>query len=84
MAPPAYEPPIPYPCKVKQQKKEPEGQQFLKVLDVLKKLHINIPFAEALERMPNYAKFMKELLSKKGKLDADETVPLTKECSAII
>ncbi|KAL5994011.1 hypothetical protein ACLOJK_038368 [Asimina triloba] len=32
------------------------------------KLHINIPFAEAMEQMPSYAKFMKELLSKKRKL----------------
>ena len=51
---------------------------------MLKKLHINILFAEALEQMPNFAKFMKELLSKKKKLDADEIVPLTEECSAII
>ncbi|MED6185719.1 hypothetical protein PIB30_059745 [Stylosanthes scabra] len=31
--------------------------------DVSKK--INIPFAEALEQMPLYAKFMKDLISKK-------------------
>ena len=37
----------------------------LKKLEVLKKLHINIPFAEALEQMPTYAKFMKELLTHK-------------------
>jgi hypothetical protein len=34
--------------------------------------------------MPSYAKFMKELLHKKMKLQEDETVALTKECSAII
>ncbi|XP_027368219.1 uncharacterized protein LOC113874193 [Abrus precatorius] len=34
--------------------------------------------------MPAYAKFMKELLSKKRKLENDKTVPLTKECSAIL
>ncbi|XP_047147706.1 uncharacterized protein LOC124820112 [Vigna umbellata] len=34
--------------------------------------------------MPSYAKFMKDLLSKKRKLQEDETIMLTKECSAII
>ena len=42
-------------------------QQFGKFLDVLKKLHINIPFTNALSQMPSYAKFLKEILSNKKK-----------------
>ena len=72
---------IPYPQRLHKQKQE---QQFSKFLDVFKKLQINIPFAEALEQMPLYAKFMKDLLSRKRKLQEDETVMLTEECSAII
>ena len=53
-------------------------------MEVFRKLQINIPFAEVLEQMPIYVKFMKELLSKKKHLKGDETVVLTKECSAII
>ncbi|XP_027343029.1 uncharacterized protein LOC113855597 [Abrus precatorius] len=34
--------------------------------------------------MSSYAKFMKELLSKKRKLDMEKLVPLTEECSAIL
>ncbi|XP_062073591.1 uncharacterized protein LOC133777854 [Humulus lupulus] len=34
-------------------------------------------------RMPKYVKFMKEILSKKRKMDDYETVALTEECSAI-
>ncbi|XP_050876705.1 uncharacterized protein LOC127080429 [Lathyrus oleraceus] len=34
--------------------------------------------------MPSYAKFLKETLSNKKKLEDDETVALTAECSAII
>ncbi|XP_061351437.1 uncharacterized protein LOC133296459 [Gastrolobium bilobum] len=45
---------------------------------------INIPFAEVLENMPHYAKFMKDLLSKKRKLKDGETLALTDECSALI
>ncbi|XP_062113182.1 uncharacterized protein LOC133824321 [Humulus lupulus] len=52
--------------------------------EVFKKLHINIPFTEALEQMPTYVKFMKEILSKKIKMEDYETVALTKECSAIL
>ncbi|PIN11732.1 DNA-directed DNA polymerase [Handroanthus impetiginosus] len=59
-------------------------KQFLKFLEVFKKLHINIPFAEALEQMPSYVKFMKDILSKKRRLGDYETVALTEECSAII
>jgi len=34
--------------------------------------------------MPSYAKFLKDLLSNKGKLLKNATVSLTEECSAII
>ena len=53
-------------------------------MDVFKKLHINIPFADALEQMPTYVKFMKDILSKKRKLSSFETVNLTEECNAIL
>ncbi|GAU30407.1 hypothetical protein TSUD_364530 [Trifolium subterraneum] len=39
---------------------------------------------EALEQMPVYAKFMKELLTKKRKPLDDDTVNMTEECSEII
>ena len=33
--------------------------QFARFLDILKRLHINIPFTKALEQMSTYARFMK-------------------------
>ena len=59
-------------------------QQFSKFLEVFKKLHINIPFMEALEKMSNYIKFMKKVMSKKKRLEEFETVKLTEECNAIL
>ncbi|XP_057452805.1 uncharacterized protein LOC130744657 [Lotus japonicus] len=54
-------------------------------MEVFKKLHINIPFADALEQMPLYTKFTKDILHKRRWLkDVDETVVLTEECSAIL
>ena len=59
-------------------------KQFGKFMDVFKKLHINIPLADALEKMPSYVKFMKDILANKRKLQDYETVALSEECSAII
>ena len=58
--------------------------QFSKLMEIFKKLHINIPFFKALEQMSVYVKFMKDTLSKKRKLGDYETVALFEECSAIL
>ncbi|KAJ9558642.1 hypothetical protein OSB04_013256 [Centaurea solstitialis] len=58
--------------------------QFKKFLDVFKQLHINIPLVEALEQMPSYVKFLKDILNKKRRLGEFEIVALTKECSALL
>ncbi|XP_031376077.1 uncharacterized protein LOC116191018 [Punica granatum] len=76
-----YVPPVPFPGRLKQQQLD---AQFAKFLDVFKKLQINIPFAEALQQMPSYARFMKDLLTKKRKFDGSEPVMLTGECSMIL
>ncbi|KAL5798476.1 hypothetical protein ACOSQ2_003296 [Xanthoceras sorbifolium] len=77
----AYVPPIPYPQCLKKYKDE---KSFKKFLEVFKKLHINIPFTEALAQMPTNVKFLKEIISNKRRLEDFETVILTEECSAII
>ena len=73
--------PVPYPQRLKKNKLD---KQFTKFMDVFKKLHINIPFADALEQMPSYVKFMKDILSQKRRLADFKTVNLTEECSAIL
>lgn len=45
---------------------------------MLVKLHINISFAKALKRIPIYAKFIKDLLTRKINLLDDENVALNK------
>src|SRR5262249_23743115 len=76
-----YKPRIPYPQKPKQEKLK---EQYGKFLDLFKQLHINLPFVDALTQMPNYAKFLKEILSNKRKLEDVSTVTLNEECSAIL
>ncbi|XP_050909849.1 uncharacterized protein LOC127123689 [Lathyrus oleraceus] len=50
---------------------------------MFKKLEINIPFSEALEQIPVYAKFMKDIISKKHSTNVDPII-LTETCSAIL
>ena len=53
-------------------------------MEVFKKLLINIPFEDALEYMPNYVKYMKDILSRKRRLSDFEIVNLTEEYNAIL
>ncbi|XP_061955587.1 uncharacterized protein LOC133677523 [Populus nigra] len=45
---------------------------------------INIPFTDAFEQMPNYVKFLKDILLNKRKLEEYETVAFTEECGSIL
>ena len=51
---------------------------------MFKKIEINIPFVEALTQMPNYAKFLKDILSKKRRFAEEELVSFIATCSAVI
>ena len=59
-------------------------EQFSRFLDMFKKIEINIPFAEALAQIPNYVKFLKDVLSKKRRFAEEGVVNLTYTCSAVI
>ena len=78
---PAYTPSVPFPHRLQKSRTE---EQFSKFLDIFKKIEINIPFAEVIIQMPPYAKFLKEILSKKRKIAEEGIVNLTSTCSAII
>ena len=72
----------PFPVSQRFRKAKLDGQ-FSKFFNMFKKLEVNIPFVEALAQMPNYVKFMKEIMSNKKKLDYG-TISLSYNCSAII
>lgn len=50
----------PPPCPHKLKKKVGDGK-FPKFINMIRHLSVNIPYVEALEKMPGYAKFMKDL-----------------------
>ena len=72
---------VPFPQRLQKAKRE---EQFSKFLEIFKKIEINIPFVEAINQMPNYAKFLKDILRKKKKISEEGIVSLTATCSAII
>ncbi|XP_076910185.1 uncharacterized protein LOC143567730 [Bidens hawaiensis] len=72
---------VPYPTRLLRQKYTQEHGHFL---DMLKQLKINLPFVEALQHMPKYAKFLKDLLSNKQKLEGISTICLNEGCSAVV
>ena len=78
---PTYTPSVPFPQRLQKARRE---EQFSKFLDIFNKIEINIPFSEVINQMPIYAKFLKEILSKKMKIAEEGIVNLTATCSAII
>nr|XP_027067702.1 uncharacterized protein LOC113693348 [Coffea arabica] len=59
-------------------------KEFEKFVNIFKQLHINIPFVDTILQIPSYAKFLKDIMTKKRKLVDNETITLTEECSVII
>ena len=78
---PPYTPTMQFPQRLQKAKRV---EQFSRFLDIFKKIEINIPFAEVINQMPNYAKFLKEILNKKRKIAEEGIVNLTATYSAVI
>ncbi|XP_021734388.1 uncharacterized protein LOC110701101 [Chenopodium quinoa] len=55
-----YKPKLPYPQKFNRHNLD---KQFGKFIEMLRQLHLTLPFTDVIEQMPNYAKFLKEILS---------------------
>ena len=55
---------MPYPLVPSKKDKERHLARFL---DIFRKLEITIPFGEALQQMPLYSKFLKDMLTRKHK-----------------
>ncbi|XP_038874903.1 uncharacterized protein LOC120067407 [Benincasa hispida] len=64
--------------------KKNDEQQFKCFLKLLKQLHINIPLIEALEQMPTYVKFFKDILTKKRRVSEKEVIVLMEECNTLV
>ncbi|XP_019239760.1 PREDICTED: uncharacterized protein LOC109219742 [Nicotiana attenuata] len=67
-------PALPFPQKLYREKLD---KQFERYLDMLRQVNVNFSFTEVLSQMPAYAKFLKEILTKKRKIEETSVVKLT-------
>nr|GEX64747.1 reverse transcriptase domain-containing protein [Tanacetum cinerariifolium] len=79
--PKPYKPKIPYPRRLRKEKME---AQYGKFLDMIRAVRINVPLIDVLAEMPNYDKFLKELISNKHKIKQISVAFLSDESSAMI
>ncbi|GJR43798.1 reverse transcriptase domain-containing protein [Tanacetum coccineum] len=82
---PKPKPTIPYPSRVNKQKlREKDDKLALKFLEILRKLHFELSFADAFLHMPKFATMFKCLLNNKEKLFDLATTSVNENCSAVI
>nr|GEV16313.1 reverse transcriptase domain-containing protein [Tanacetum cinerariifolium] len=58
--------------------------QYGKFLDMIRAVRINVPLVDVLAEMPNYGKFLKELIRNKHKIEQISFAFLSDESSAIL
>ncbi|XP_019246263.1 PREDICTED: uncharacterized protein LOC109225910 [Nicotiana attenuata] len=78
--PPIPRPPPPFPQRLARKIDDSKLEKFY---DILKQLTVNIPFVEAFQEMPGFAKYLKDLITKK-RTTKNEVVNMTRRVSSII
>ncbi|XP_027174039.1 uncharacterized protein LOC113773607 [Coffea eugenioides] len=71
----------PFSCRLEKTKKAEKEKE---ILNVFRKVEINIPLLEAIKWVPKYAKFLKDLCTHKRKLRGDERVVVGENVLAIL
>ena len=66
------------------QKSAQFGDIFGDILEVFKQVQINIPFLDAIQQVPAYAKFLKDLVTMKRKTNVPKMAFLIEQVSSII
>nr|GEU56548.1 reverse transcriptase domain-containing protein [Tanacetum cinerariifolium] len=78
-------PTIPYPSRSNKQKlREKDDNLALKFVEILRNLHFELSYADALLHMPKFALMFKSLLNNKEKLFDLATTLVNDNCSAVI
>ncbi|XP_070035423.1 uncharacterized protein [Nicotiana tomentosiformis] len=74
-------PPAPFPQRLAKYQKD---EQYKTIMEMLKQIQVNIPLIDDLREMPDYAKMMKDLMSRKFDFQDLATGTLTQTCSAVV
>ena len=76
-----YVPKALYPERLIARKK---SSKYDDILEVFKHVQINIPFLDAIQQVPSYAKFLKDLITIKRKTNVPKKAFLTEQVSSIL
>jgi hypothetical protein len=82
-----YEPRAPFPERFNEPPSAvKQRERYQEMMDVFKKVQINIPFLDAIRQIPPYAKFLKDLCTQKRKMRkrSPEKILLTEQVSYLI
>ncbi|KAL7595942.1 hypothetical protein Lser_V15G29227 [Lactuca serriola] len=73
--------PAPFPERLKSTKKEREEND---IMQMFKRVQINIPLLEVIKQVPRYARFLKDLCVSKKKLKGNQVVTVGEHVSAVL
>ncbi|XP_026378682.1 uncharacterized protein LOC113273131 [Papaver somniferum] len=76
-----YDPPLPFPRKFVNSKK---AEQDKEILDIFRKIRVNIPLIDAIKQVPKYARILKDLCTNKQRLTGNEVMKVRENASAIL
>ncbi|XP_059458356.1 uncharacterized protein LOC132187950 [Corylus avellana] len=79
--PRSFVPKAPYPERLQAPKKI---GKFEDILEVFKQDQINIPFLDAIQQVPSYAKLLKDMITIKRRMNVPKKVCLTEQVSSIL
>ncbi|XP_076943428.1 uncharacterized protein LOC143613665, partial [Bidens hawaiensis] len=78
---PKFKVPPPFPSRFLSTKKEREEHE---IMEMFRKVEVNIPLLDAIKQVPRYSKFLKELCTSKKKLKGNETIKVNENVSAVL
>ncbi|XP_071917218.1 uncharacterized protein [Coffea arabica] len=73
--------PLPFPSGLEKPKKQDKEKE---ILEVFRKVEINIPLLDAIKQVPKYAKFLRDLCINRRRLRGDERVIIGENVSAVL
>ena len=76
-----YVPKAPFPQRLAKGKK---GKSTSEILEIFKQVSVNIPLLDDIKQVPSYAKFLKDLCTKKRNMHVQKKAFLTENVSSIL
>ncbi|XP_027181959.1 uncharacterized protein LOC113780351 [Coffea eugenioides] len=73
--------PPPFPCRLEKPKKQDKEK---KILEVFRKVEINIPLLDAIKQVLKYAKFLRDLCVNRKRLRGDKKIIVGENVSAVL